>query len=140
MKKKKTHRKPLSHERHCVEVANRYWMGDSLSKIAKNLKIGKPTVYKSLALPEAQKVFEDLDKTIIERTKKDRDNLSRAFERWLNRFETIETEKMPFYADLIKAAMPVLIKQTTETIQNQNVSPEIVKFMAELKNDPKSNF
>ena len=137
MKKKKTHRKPLSHERHCVEVANRYWMGDSLREIAKSLKIGRPTVCKSLALPEAQKVFEDLNKTIIENSKKDRHNLSRNFERWLNNLDTIQDQRLPIYADLIKAAMPILIKQTTETIQSQNISPEVAKFVAELKNDPK---
>ena len=135
MKKKKPHRKPLSHEKHCVEVATRHWLGDSLRDIAKSLKIGKDTVYKSLALPEAKKVFEDLDNSIIERTKKDRYNLSLSFECWLRKIEDTEAQKMLIYADLIKAIAPILIQKPAETIQQQQASPEIIKFMREFKND-----
>ena len=131
-KTQKKAKKPLSHEVHCVDVATRFWSGEHIDTISKDLKIGRTTVYRALALPEAQKVFEDLDQSLIDRTKQDRHNLSIEFKHWLMKIRDSEDTIL---ADLIKAAMPVLIKQTTETIQSQNVAPEVIEFVRNFKNE-----
>ena len=132
MKKKKTTRKtPKVAEMITARAASLYWLGYSINSIAEELERSNHTILRAIQSNKGQQIFKDLDENEVNRIKEERKQLSKSF---ICLLRDIDRFDYRYKTDLIKTMLPFLIQKPTETIQNQQVSPEIIKFIADLKN------